>query len=191
MVDLFLNQAKFIDEGVENDYSDNRNYNITSEDEDCHPEGDDEEVDNRVAGQAVCLLVQLTSPLIDDGERHDYYSLIGSQSIELIIKHLSNIIRLSKRKDTILLAAAKLAHTSFASIEWMVKYKTNGLLLKTIKSSKSIRLDLNMRDQLVTILAKYRLHLYLLEGKDTKLKSLFGHYTVYHLKTCTSECASN
>lgn len=146
-------QAKFIDEGVENDYSDNCNYNIISEDEDRHLEGDDDGVDDPVIREAVRLLVQLTAPFIDDGKRHDYYSLIGSRSIELIIKHLTNIIKLCKRKDMILLAAATLAHISFVSIEPIVKHETNELLLKTIKSSKSILLDLNIRDQLVTILA--------------------------------------
>lgn len=111
--------------------------------------------DDVVIKEAIRLIVQITTPFHRSNRGHDYYSLVGRYSIESLVKHLTRILSRHETtsRDVLFLSLSALANISFITTEPMKTYGTNRAMLELFRKSREFQLDLDLRDQAVTLLA--------------------------------------
>lgn len=182
-------QARQLEEQRE-DYSDygSRNTNSQSNTDDYHTYGDEQDSelsdassggDDLVVKEAIMLVIQLTNPFHRSNQGHDYYTLIGRFSIDLLVRHLTNIIRSTTNREMLFLSLTALANISFITIDPIKKHSTNSVILEMFRTSRKRLKDLELRDQAVTILAN---------TADKSVSDIVNNGGITFLLSCLESC---
>lgn len=135
--------------------------------------------DDLVVREALMLIIQLTNSFHSSSQGHDYYTLIGRFSIDLLVNYLTQIVKSSPSREMIHLALSALANISFITTEPIKHHGTNRIVLEMFWTSRKRSKDLDLRDQAVTILAN---------TADKNIPDIVNNGGLKFLLSCLESC---